>query len=80
MSKGERGMKGVLPRMVTSFLYANACGRTTLVRLNASKPEWLLLRHVRVTSITTMGLHFDCDQDCAAKATIVPNHSTVCFE
>ena len=38
MSRGERGMKGVLPRMVTSFLYWNARPliRVTVVRRGMS--------------------------------------------
>ena len=37
MSVGERGMKWVLPVMVTSSLYLNASGRMTWVRLGMSK-------------------------------------------
>ena len=37
MSMSEKEMKGVLPRIVTSFLYWNACGRYTSVRLGMSK-------------------------------------------
>ena len=42
MSMGERGMKCVLPLIVTSFLYLNACGRTTLVRLGMSKHQFIV--------------------------------------
>ena len=37
MSIRERGMKWVLPLIVTSVLYSNACPRTTSVRLGMSK-------------------------------------------
>ena len=42
MSIRERGMKWVLPLIVTSFLYSNASGRYTSVRLGMSKHHFIV--------------------------------------
>ena len=42
MSIRERGMKWVLPVIVTSSLYSNACGRYTSVRLGMSKHHFIV--------------------------------------
>ena len=52
MSIRERGMKRVLPLIVTSVLYLNACGRTTSVRLGMSEHHFKWVKSTLETDVT----------------------------
>ena len=52
MSIRERGMKGVLPVIVTDFVLRNAHGRYTSVRLDMSKHHLLWMRITLESDVT----------------------------